>query len=222
VTIWNKFFVEEKMMKYIDEPLRKYFEEAASGSETPGGGSIAGICGALSASMMSMVCNFTVGKKKYADVEDRAREMLEQASSGVEEMMRLAVEDTEGFEEIAKAYGMPKETEEEKKARSEAIQQGCKTALQAPEQIFIKALDILRSLKELVNIGNRNLISDVGVSAITGRAAAESAAMNVKINLKYIKDDEFNAEKHEAIDKGLEEAKEIEKEVTAKVWDAIT
>ena len=72
------------------------------------------------------------------------------------------------------------------------------------------------------HIGNKNLISDVGVSAIMAKAAAESAAMNVKINLKYIKDDEFNSEKHAKIDKGLNEAKQIEQEVTAKVWEAIT
>lgn len=209
-------------MKYIDEPLKTYFVEAGSGSETPGGGSISGICGALSASMMSMVCNFTAGKKKYADVEEQAQNMLEQASAAIDRMLELAVEDTEGFEEIAQAYGMPKNTDEEKAARSEAIQKGCKTALKAPEEIFDTALEILRTLKELVDIGNTNLISDVGVSAITAMAAAESAAMNVKINLKFIRDDAFNSEKHAKIDSGLEEAKKIEQEVKAKVWDAIT
>ena len=141
-------------MKYIDDPLRKYFEEAASSSETPGGGSISGMCGALSASMMSMVCNFTVGKKKYADVEEEVKPMLEEASAQVEGMMKLAVEDTEGFEVIAKAYGMPKETDEEKKARSEAIQSGCKVALAAPEKIFDGNIEILRTLKRLVDIGH--------------------------------------------------------------------
>ena len=209
-------------MKYIDEPLKTYFVEAGSGSETPGGGSISGICGALSASMMSMVCNFTAGKKKYAEVEEQAQNMLEQASAAIDRMLELAVEDTEGFEEIAQAYGMPKNTDEEKAARSEAIQKGCKTALKAPEEIFDTALEILRTLKELVDIGNTNLISDVGVSAITAMAAAESAAMNVKINLKFIRDDAFNSEKHAKIDSGLEEAKKIEQEVKAKVWDAIT
>jgi len=208
-------------MKYIDEPLRKYFEEAASGSETPGGGSIAGMCGALSASMMSMVCNFTVGRRKYADVEERVRALLETASAKVEEMMRLAVEDTEGFEEIARAYAMPKETEEEKKARSEAIQKGCKTAMEAPEKIFDGALDILRGLEQLVDIGNKNLITDVGVSAFTALAAAESAALNVKINLKYIKDEAFTSEKHEKVDRGLKEARRIAENVTRKVWDAV-
>jgi formiminotetrahydrofolate cyclodeaminase len=209
-------------MKYVDDPMKKYFEDAASGAETPGGGSISGACGALAASMMSMVCNFTVGKKKYADVEDEIKEMLDQATAKVDGMLKLMVEDTEGFEVIAKAYGMPKETDEEKQARSQAIQDGCKVALKAPEEIFDGVLEILRTLKRLVDIGNKNLISDVGVSAIMALAAAEAAAMNVKINLKYIKDDAFNAEKHEKIDKGLEEAKEIEKEVKAKVWEAIT
>ncbi|MFC1582628.1 cyclodeaminase/cyclohydrolase family protein [Planctomycetota bacterium] len=209
-------------MKYIDEPLRKYFDEAASGSETPGGGSIAGIGGALSAAMMSMVCNFTVGKKKYAEVEDEVQAMLADAAGQVENMMKLAVADTEGFEVIAQAYGMPKETDEEKQARSAAIQNGCKVALDAPEKIFDCSLEILRALKRLVDISNKNLISDVGVSAIMALGAAESAAMNVKINLKFIKDEEFNTVKHAKIDAGLEEAKGIEQEVKAKVWEAIT
>lgn len=209
-------------MKYIDEPLRKYLEEAASGAETPGGGSIAGMCGALSASMMSMVCNFTIGKKKYADVEEEVKKVLKTASLKVQGMMELAVEDTEGFEEIAKAYGMPKETEEEKKVRSEAIQKGCKVAMNAPEKIFNGMLEILDSLKWLVDNSNRNLISDVGVSAIMALAAAESAAMNVKINLKYIKDEAFTSEKHAKIDDGLVKAKAIETEVKGRVWEAIT
>jgi len=209
-------------MKYIDDPMNVYFNNAASGDETPGGGSISGAAGALAASMMSMVCNFTVGKKKYADVEEEVKPMLEQATAQVRGMLELMVADTEGFEEIAKAYGMPKETDEEKAARSKAIQDGCKVALDAPEKIFDGSLEILRTLKRLVEIGNKNLISDVGVSAIMARSAAESAAMNVKINLKFIKDDEFNAEKHKKIDAGLKEADAIEKEVKAKVWEAIT
>ncbi|MFH0938813.1 MAG: cyclodeaminase/cyclohydrolase family protein [Planctomycetota bacterium] len=208
-------------MKYIDEPMRKYFEEAASGSETPGGGSIAGIGGALAAAMMSMVCNFTVGKKKYADVEAEIIPMLDAATAHLNNMLHLAVADTKGFEVVARAYGMPKETELEKQSRAQAIQEGCKVALDAPEQIFDTALAILRSLRRLVEIGNKNLISDVGVSAIMALAAAESAAMNVKINLKFIKDEAFNAAKHKKIDAGLAEAKAIESEVKVKVWAII-
>ena len=209
-------------MKYIDDPLHTYFDDAASGSETPGGGSIAGIGGALSAAMMSMVCNFTAGKKKYAEVEEEIQSMLAQASRQVDTMLKLAVADTEGFEVIARAYGMPKETDEEKQARSEAIQNGCKVALDAPEKIFDSSLEILRALKRLVDIGNKNLISDVGVSAIMALGAAESAAMNVKINLKFIKDEDFTAARHAKINAGLEEAAVIEREVKAKVWEAIT
>ncbi len=209
-------------MKYIDEPMRKYFEEAASGAETPGGGSISGICGALAASMAGMVCNFTTGKKKYAEFEDEIQTILQRSSAAVNDMLELAVADTEGFEEIAKAYGLPKETEEQKAARSEAIQIGCKTALDAPEKIFDASVEILGLLKRLVDISNKNLISDVGVSAIMARAAAEAAAMNVKINLKYIKDEPYTKDKGGKLDKGLKEADEIEKEVKAKVWSAIS
>lgn len=208
-------------MKYIDDPLRQYFDEAASGSETPGGGSVAGICGALAASMMSMVCNFTVGRKKYAAVEAEARDLLTAAGDRMGAMLRLAVADTEGFDAIAKAYGMPKETEAEKAARSAAIEAGCRAAMEAPARIFDGALDILRDLRRLVDIGNRNLISDVGVSAIMARAAAEAAAMNVMINLKAIKDEPFTAARRAALDAGLHEADALEREVKTKVWAAV-
>ncbi|MFH1706698.1 MAG: cyclodeaminase/cyclohydrolase family protein [Planctomycetota bacterium] len=208
-------------MKYIDDPLRKYFDEAASASETPGGGSIAGVCGALAAAMMSMVCNFTIGRKKYAAVEPEARELLAAAGSRMEEMLRLAVADTEGFDVIAKAYALPKETEADKAARSTAIEAGCRAAMDAPARIFDGTLAILRTLRRLVEIGNRNLISDVGVSAIMARAAAEAAAMNVMINLKAIKDEPFTSARRAALDAGLREADAIEREVKAKVWAAV-
>ena len=208
-------------MKYIDEPLRKYFEEAASGSETPGGGSIAGICGALAAAMMSMVCNFTIGRKKYAEVEEEVKRMREIAMKQLDNMLRYAVEDTEEFESVAQAYGMPKKTETERQARAQAIQEGCKRAIKAPEQIIEAALTILRGVKRLGEIGNKNLISDVGVSAIMAAATAESAALNVKINLKFIEDTAFTAAKHKKIDAELVEVREIAAEVKNKVYGSI-
>ena len=209
-------------MKYIDEPMKKYFEEAASGAETPGGGSISGVAGALAASMVSMVCNFTTGKQKYAEFENEIQTILQRSSKKVEEMLELAVADTEGFDEITKAYNLPKETDEQKTARTEAIQAGCKAALDAPEKIFESSLEILELLKRLVDISNRNLISDVGVSAVMARAAAEAAAMNVKINLKFIKDELYTKEKGTKLEKGLKTGDEIEQEVKAKVREAIS
>ncbi|MBN2373613.1 cyclodeaminase/cyclohydrolase family protein [bacterium] len=182
-------------MKYIDEPIRKYIEDASSGRPTPGGGSIAAMAGALAGSMMNMVCNFTVGNKAYQAVETKARKLLEQGMDLTEEMLRLAVEDTEAYAEVSKAYVLPRVTEEEKKARSLAIQDACKQALKVPSKVMEAGARMLSLLSELVEIGNKNLITDTGVAAILSLAAVESAALNVRINLVFIKDEAFVKEK---------------------------
>jgi formiminotetrahydrofolate cyclodeaminase len=178
-------------MKYIDEPIRKYIDDASSGRPTPGGGSIAAMAGALAGSMMNMVCNFTVGKKSYQDVEDQVQAILKEGMALTDEMLRLAVEDTEAYAEVSKAYGLPKETEEQNKARSQAIQEACKLALQVPSKVMSAGAKMLKLLAELVNVGNKNLITDTGVSALLSLAAVESAILNVRINLLFIRDEAF-------------------------------
>lgn len=182
-------------MKYIDEPIRKYIGDASSGRPTPGGGSIAAMAGALAGSMMNMVCNFTVGKKAYQAVDAKAQGLLKEGMDLTDEMLRLAVEDTEAYAEVSKAYGLPKGTEEEKKARSQAIQEACKQALQVPSKVMSAGARMLALLSELVEIGNKNLITDTGVAAIMSLAAVESAVLNVRINLFFIKDEAFVKEK---------------------------
>lgn len=186
-------------MKYIDEPLRKYIDDASSGRPTPGGGSIAAMAGALAGSMMNMVCNFTVGKKAYQAVDDKVRGLLGEGERLTEEMLKLAVEDTEAYTEVSRAYGLPKETEEEKKKRSEAIQDACKLALKVPSKVMASGERMLALLSELVDIGNKNLITDTGVAALLLDAAVEAASLNVKINLASIKDGPFVKEKREWI-----------------------
>jgi formiminotetrahydrofolate cyclodeaminase len=112
-------------------------------------------------------------------------------------MLRLAVEDTEAYAGVSSAYGLPKETEEEKKARSLAIQEACKMALQVPSRVMAAGEKMLMLLTDLVDIGNKNLISDTGVAALLALAAVESASLNVRINLAFIKDDTFVREKGE-------------------------
>ena len=186
-------------MKYIDEPIRKYIDDASSGRPTPGGGSIAAMAGALAGSMMNMVCNFTVGKKYYQDVEDQVQAVIKEGMALTDEMLRLAVEDTEAYAEVSKAYGLPKETEEQKKARSQAIQDACKLALQVPSKVMSAGAKMLTLLVGLVDAGNKNLITDTGVSALLSLAAVESAILNVRINLLFIKDEAFVKEKNQWI-----------------------
>ena len=194
-------------MKYIDEPIRKYIDEASSGRPTPGGGSIAAMGGALAGSMINMVCNFTVGKKAYQAVEEKVRAILEEGMDLTEQMLRLAVEDTEAYAEVSKAYILPKNTEDEKKARSQAIQEACKLALQVPSKVMTAGAKMLILLSELVDIGNKNLITDTGVAALMALSAVESAILNVRINLIFIRDEKFVKEKNDWISKLESECK---------------
>ncbi|MGA1843083.1 MAG: cyclodeaminase/cyclohydrolase family protein [bacterium] len=210
-------------MKYIDEPLRTYIEDASSGRPTPGGGSIAAMAGALAGSMMNMVSNFTVGKKAYAAVEERTRKILKEGTRLTEEMLRLAVEDTEAYAVVSKSYGLPKETDEDKKARSLAIQEACKIALQVPSRVMACAEEMFTQLTELVDIGNKNLITDTGVSALLALAAVESASLNVRINLAFIKDEAFVRERGEwvaAVESGCRKKKEMIMEKVNKACGA--
>jgi formiminotetrahydrofolate cyclodeaminase len=206
---------------YIDEPLKKYLDEAASGSPTPGGGSVAALAGSLGAALTSMVCNFTVGKKKYADVEAEVSQILSEAEELRAKLLDLTVEDTQAYGQVSAAYGMPRETPEEKAARSEAIQKALKVAMQAPLEAAVCCHKILKLNEALVEKGNQNLISDVGVAVLLAESAMRSAILNVEINLSYIKDEKLCQETREKLRPMLAEAVELRSKVYKKVNEAI-
>jgi len=206
---------------YIDEPLKKYLDEAASGASTPGGGSVAALAGALGAALTSMVCNFTVGKKKYKDVEAEVAQILSEAEELRGKLLELMVEDTQVYGQVSTAYGMPRDTPEEKEARSEAIQSALKVAMGAPLEAAICCHRILKLNEPLVEKGNQNLISDVGVAVLLAESAMRSAILNVEINLSYIKDEKLCQETREKLRPLIAEAVELRSKVYEKVNEAI-
>jgi len=149
---------------------------------------VAAVVGALGASMASMACNFTVGRKKYKDVEGEVTEILGEAEKAREALLELAGRDSEAYSEVSAAYKLPRETEEQKGARREAIQAALKTAMAAPLETMRCCGKLLGKLQGLAEKGNPNLISDVGVSALLLEAALEAALLNVDINLRELKD----------------------------------
>jgi formiminotetrahydrofolate cyclodeaminase len=206
---------------YIDEPLKKYLDEAASGASTPGGGSVAALAGALGAALTSMVCNFTVGKKKYEDVEAEVTQILSEAEDLRGKLLDLMVEDTQVYGQVSKAYGMPRGTPEEKEARTEAIQKALKAAMGAPLEAAICCHKILKLNQPLVEKGNQNLISDVGVAVLLAESAMRSAIMNVEINLSYIKDEKLCQETREKLRPLISEAAELRARIYEKVNQVI-
>jgi len=183
-----------RAMGYLEEPLKRYSDALASGEPTPGGGSAAALVGALGAALNSMVGNFTVGKEKFAAVEGEVRRLLEESEELRAELERLTQADTEAYGKVAAAQKMPRGGEGEKAERRAAMQEALKGAAEVPRAAVRACHKVLEIAAALVEKGNPNLITDVGVAAKFAVAAMECAALNVAINLAYIKDDRYNAE----------------------------
>lgn len=174
--------------------LDQFTRDTASDSPVPGGGSIAAVCGALSASLTSMVANLTVGKKKYADVEHEMTIVAEKAESIRRKMLDYIEEDCDAFNEVMDAFKLSKDTDEEKSHRTNAIQTGLKKAASVPFEIAETAYEIMDLAEFVVLKGNNNAVTDGLISAMTARTAVLAALLNVKINLDTIKDEGFAEE----------------------------
>jgi glutamate formiminotransferase/formiminotetrahydrofolate cyclodeaminase len=169
-------------------------DELASNSPTPGGGSAAALAGALGAALISMVGNLTVGKKKYEDVEEDINKIISSSEKLRHELSQLIEEDVKVFNNFMATYKMPKETEDEKTIRAEKIQESLIKAAKVPLKTAYKCLDIMILSQEIAEKGNINVISDAGVAVLMAEAALESAILNVKINLRMIKDEKARTE----------------------------
>jgi methenyltetrahydrofolate cyclohydrolase len=170
------------------EPLGVFLDQLASSAPTPGGGSVAALCGALSAALSSMVANLTLGREKYREVEPAIRASLEQSEQLRAELTQLINDDIAAYGTLSAAYRLPKATPDEQAERSAQIQQALSGATEAPLRIAERAREALDLCRSLVEIGNLNVISDLGVAAVTAYASLESAELNVLVNLKALKD----------------------------------
>ncbi len=179
-------------MGYLEQQLKTYVDALASGQPTPGGGSAAALVGALAAALNSMVANFTVGREKFAAVEKEVRALREESERLRAELQDLTQADTEAYAGVAAAQKMPRGTEQEKAARRAAMQEALKAAAEVPRAAVRACHRVLEIAAALVEKGNPNLITDVGVAAKFALAAMECAALNVEINLAYLQDDSYN------------------------------
>ena len=193
------FKAEEKVIEYMVEeqgPLASmkinvFISELASNSPAPGGGSVAALSGALGAALSSMVCNLTIGKDKYVDVQNEIKSVLVKSEKIRNRLTELIDEDTNAFNDVMKAFKMPKETDQQMKKRTNAIQDGYKVAANVPLDTAKTCTEILDLALIVAKKGNQNSITDAAVSAIMAKAGVESAILNVKINLSSIKDEKF-------------------------------
>jgi formiminotetrahydrofolate cyclodeaminase len=200
---------------YASETLRTYLDDAASSKPAPGGGSVSACVGALGAALVSMVCNLTRGREKYAAVEGEVQELVRKAEAARAELEQLLQDDTVAYNGVIAAYKLPKETEAEQAARSQAVQDGLVVAANVPLDICRVAVEVCRLAKTAAEVGNPQAVTDAGIGAILGEAAVVGAALNVKINLGSIKDDAYVRKADAEIDAIQAEAAALRAEVLA-------
>ncbi len=176
---------------FKEQQLQTFLDQLASSASTPGGGSAAAIMGAMGAALVSMVANLTVGKKKYEEVEEEMQGFLEQSEALRERLTGMIQADVDVFDQVMAAYGMARETEEEKARRSQTIQAALKEATDVPLACAQLCADVIELCRPVAEKGNLNVISDAGVAVLAAHAALRSAALNVYINIGGIRDAEF-------------------------------
>nr|WP_314463831.1 cyclodeaminase/cyclohydrolase family protein [uncultured Clostridium sp.] len=170
-----------------DLTVSGFLEELSSKKPTPGGGGAAALGGAQGAALGEMVINLTLGKKKYADVEEEMQLLLVKLEEIKKEFLRLADEDARVFAPLAAAYGLPSGTEEEKKHKEEVLETHLLAASLVPKAVMEQALEAIAVMDILARKGSRLAVSDVGVGVSFLRSALLGAKMNVSINTKFMK-----------------------------------
>jgi len=209
-------------MKMVEKSCAHFIEILASKAPVPGGGGAAAMGGALGMALSNMVGNLTVGKKKYAPVEDEVKKLLSEGSTIIEALKDLVDRDAEVFEPLSKAYGLPKETPEQI-AQKEKIMEECSIeACSVPLEIMRKSFAGIKIHERMGQIGSRLAISDVGCGVVFLKAALLSGQLNVMINLGAIKNEKFLADTKAEMAQLIEDGCRIADQTMAAVIDQLS
>lgn len=217
--------LESKLMVFAGgekEGLEGFVDQVASSSPAPGGGSVAAACGALAGSLSSMVCRLTIGRKKFKEVSEELKGVLNKAESIRKQMEAFIVKDAESFDKVMAAMKLPKYTDEEKEKRNLAVQEATKGAIAVPLQVMERGLESLRLSQVVVEKGNPNMISDAGVSALAAKTAVDGAYYNVRINLLSIEDQDFVTSTRQKADAIKQEARAMAQEIERIVEEKLS
>ena len=196
-----------------DMTIQTFLDELASKASTPGGGGAAAVSGAMGAALISMVANFTIGKKGYEEVEGEAKDILAKSEDLRAKLTDAIKDDVDVFNRVMAAYGMPKETDEEKAARSTEIQAALKEATDVPLECARLCHAVIKLSQPIADKGNNNVISDAGVAVLAGYAGLRSAALNVYINIGGIKDQEFADDRRKQLETLLDGMDALKEEI---------
>jgi formiminotetrahydrofolate cyclodeaminase len=186
--------------KMTELTVKVFLNELASSAPAPGGGSVAALSGAIGAALISMVSNLTVGKEKYAGVQDEITALLKKSEKLRKELTELVEEDVRVYTELNMTMKMPRDTEEQKQVRSGAMDKALKAATDVPMRVAEACVSVMELCHLAAEKGNANAVSDVGVGILMAEAGLRSAALNVLINLGWIKDEAFVKESRKKLD----------------------
>jgi formiminotetrahydrofolate cyclodeaminase len=174
-----------------NQKITVFLEKTASGTPVPGGGSVSALSAALGAGLVEMVANLTIAKKGYEAVENEMKEIAETLQNLREKLVTEVDKDSNAYRDVLAAFKLPKDTEEEKEQRAEAIQDAMKNAARVPLGVAHDALQVMDLAEKVIRNGNRNAASDGAVGTMMARTAILGALFNVKINLASVKDKKF-------------------------------
>ncbi len=205
--------------------ITEFVNEVDSKSPAPGGGSVSALASSLGVALTRMVGHLSVGKKKFKaldeNIQSEFKEIIESFESIKNELVMLIDKDTDAFNLIMAAFKLPKETDEEKSLRSQKIEEGTLEAIKVPFEVARLSLEAMKNLDYILKYGNKNTLSDLGVSCLLLKAGLEGAILNVKINLPGISDQELKDQyTHQAADM-LREASKIKKVILGVVHSSL-
>lgn len=205
----------------LEQKTTDFLEVLSSAAPVPGGGGASAAVGAFSSALGMMVANLTIGKKKYADVEEEIIEVKEQLQNLQKELVDLTDKDAEAFEPLSKAYGLPKDTPEQKEEKERVMEKALYEASIVPLQIMKTVAKVMELLETLGEKGSKIAISDVGVAVLFARAALEGASLNIYINTRLMKDREQAERLNKESDDMIEKARIMQEKIYVGVLDKI-
>ena len=208
-------------MKLAESTINQFLDLTAGSDPVPGGGSISALCGSVAAALTQMVAQLTIGKKKYADVEDEMQKVAAQAQLIRTKLTEYIDKDSEAYDKVFAAFKLPKETDEEKAIRSHQIQESTKWAATVPMEVAEAVYEMVPLIETVVKNGNTNAITDGCVAMMCARTAILGALLNVRINLGSIKDQNFVDLYTDKAKRMEREIKEIESEILSHTYNSL-
>ncbi len=208
-------------MRLIDQTVMGFIDSTSGSDPVPGGGSISALAGSISGALTHMVAQLTIGKKKYAEVEEEMKVIADKARKIQEALLMDIDRDSDAYNVVFDAFKLPKTTEGERIVRSAEIQRATKIAASVPMEVAEKSFELIPLIEAVVTKGNQNAITDGCVAMMCCRTAVLGALLNVRINLSSLKDEDFVIQARAKADKLEKEVDEAEKRILRITYAAL-